>query len=204
MIFELFDGERTAPIAVEESAYEGVKKIAYKVAEDITRVTNVDEKVLIGNEAEEEISKEKCIILVGTIGKSACLDQLIAEKKIEMAKVEGRREVYLFQIVEAPFEGIEKALVIAGSDKRGTIYGLFHISELLGVSPWVEFGDVVPKGKTEFCLTSSRIWFQKSHPLSIVDFLSMMNGRHSGRGPISIIVGLLLKCMIRYLSFCCV
>ena len=47
-------------------------------------------------------------------------------------------------MVQNPFEGVKCALVIAGSDKRGTIYGLFHLSECMGVSPLVDWSHVMP------------------------------------------------------------
>ena len=67
--------------------------------------------------------------------------------------VRGKREVYLFQVVENPMEGVKSALVIAGSDKRGTIYGLFYLSEKLGVSPLVNWNHVLPKRREYVILT---------------------------------------------------
>ena len=73
-------------------------------------------------------------ILVGTIGKSKLIDQLIKQKKIDVKQVRGQWESYLIDVVDGH-------LVIAGSDKRGTIYGIYEISQRIGVSPWYWMAD---------------------------------------------------------------
>ena len=52
---------------------------------------------------------------------------------------------YKIRVIENPITGVDKAIVVVGSDKRGTIYGIYHISELIGVSPWIYWGDVIPE-----------------------------------------------------------
>src|SRR5690606_5072842 len=89
----------------------------------------------------------KNAIVYGTAGHSPMLLELEEKQLINLSEIQGKREVFLFQVVERPFEGVEKALVIAGSDKRGTIYGLFHLSERLGVSPLVDWANVKPQHK---------------------------------------------------------
>lgn len=91
------------------------------------------------------------MLLYGTVGKSTILSNLEADQKIDLTDVKGKREVYKIQILEHPTDEIASALIIAGSDKRGTIYGLFHFSELIGVSPLVNWNHVRPEKKTEIC-----------------------------------------------------
>jgi hypothetical protein len=83
-------------------------------------------------------------ILVGTLGKSPAIDALVAAGKLDVSKVQGRWESFVVQAVDAPVSGVERALVIAGSDRRGSIYGIYDISEELGVSPWYWWADVTP------------------------------------------------------------
>jgi hypothetical protein len=64
------------------------------------------------------------------------------EKKINLSELNGKWEQFIIQVVEKPFAGVERALVIAGSDKRGTIYGVFELSKQMGVSPWYWWADV--------------------------------------------------------------
>src|SRR5262249_39092180 len=81
-------------------------------------------------------------ILIGTLGKSPLIDRLVADKKIDTTPIAGKWESFLIQVVPNPFPGIESALVIAGSDKRGTIFGIYDLSEQMGVSPWYCWADV--------------------------------------------------------------
>lgn len=140
----------------EEEAFSGVNKIADKVRKDISLVFGVEPNVVM-----EESSLKSLTVFYGTIGHSTILAKLQEQGYIDLSAVEGKNEVYLFQVVDAPFAGVKKALVIAGSDKRGTIYGLFHLSELLGVSPLVDWCDVKPRKKEEFQLDSNLKYISK-------------------------------------------
>lgn len=126
----------------EEKAFSGVIKIAAKVMQDIE---------LVFGYAPQASKDRSCLgkqaIFFGTVDRSPILDELDKKKLINLSEIKGKREVYLFQVVDQPFEGVEKALVIAGSDKRGTIYGLFHLSERLGVSPLVNWCGIKPQRK---------------------------------------------------------
>jgi len=126
----------------ENEAYSGVNKIATKVMHDVELVFGIAPK-----STTEKKMLGKTAVLYGTVNHSTMLQELEEKKLIDFSEITGKREVFLFQVVPHPFEGVEQALVIAGSDKRGTIYGLFHLSELLGVSPLVDWNDVRPQQK---------------------------------------------------------
>lgn len=81
-------------------------------------------------------------VIVGTAGRGGLIDSLAAEGKLDLSAVSGEWEAFTIQIVEQPAEGVGRALVIAGSDMRGTIYGIYELSEQIGVSPWYWWGDV--------------------------------------------------------------
>ena len=87
-------------------------------------------------------SKAKTVIIAGTIGKSDVIDQLVASKKINVDAIKGKWESFISEVITSPIPGVDRALVIAGSDLRGTIFGLYDISEQSGVSPWYWFADV--------------------------------------------------------------
>lgn len=136
---------------VETSASMGVKKITDRVAEDILLVT--DEKPVIVEQASE--IQETQVVVAATLGESNLVEELNKNGKIDTSLIEGKREVYMMQVVEQPFadnDKVEKALVIIGSEKRGTIYGLFELSEKCGVSALVYYGDVMPEKKQELTL----------------------------------------------------
>jgi hypothetical protein len=81
-------------------------------------------------------------IIIGTAGQSPLIDRLIKDGKISREELAGKTEKYLIQTVDHPAPGIEKGLIIAGSDRRGTIYGVYELSRQIGVSPWYWWADV--------------------------------------------------------------
>src|SRR3954470_17273887 len=132
-------GERqTAPIVVEPSAYSGVLRAANDLNRDIESVTGAAPTVA------QTTRDLPTAIIIGTIGKSELIDQLSSAKKIDISAIKGKWEACLTQVVADPMPGVTSALVIAGSDKRGTIYGIYDLSEQIGVSPWYWWADVPP------------------------------------------------------------
>ncbi len=99
------------------------------------------------------------VVFIGTIGKSTMIDRLIRERKIDVSAIEGKWESTLIQVVAHPLPGVARALVIAGSDKRGTIYGIYDLSEQIGVSPWYWWADVPVEHKDALYVKAGR-WVQ--------------------------------------------
>lgn len=81
-------------------------------------------------------------IILGTIGQSRLIDDLIAAGKIDAAEIKGKWETFISKIIDNPFNGVDRALVIAGSDKRGSIFGIYDVSRQIGVSPFYWWADV--------------------------------------------------------------
>lgn len=119
---------------IPEECGTGVKKVAGKVAKDIEGTLSFCPEI-----CETAVPAKQAVIAV-TAG-SGKLAETLCSKISKLGQVEGKRESYAFIVAENPVEGIESALVIYGSDKLGTIYGLFHLSELLGVTAMVDWGD---------------------------------------------------------------
>lgn len=86
-------------------------------------------------------SSQPNVVIVGSI-ESAPIKKLVKDKKIDARDLKGRNEKYLMTVVGNPLPGVAEALVIAGSDRRGTIYGIYELSEMIGVSPWTFWADV--------------------------------------------------------------
>ncbi len=97
-------------------------------------------------------------IIVGDISNSSIIKQLIANGKLDEAKtIEGEWEAYVIKEVLSPVSGVDKALVIAGSDARGTIYGIYKLSESIGVSPFYWYSDVPVKTQSSFGWTGGTV-----------------------------------------------
>ena len=142
-----FSINKDSVIVIDRNDWPGVFRVAGKVSEDFQRVFGS------GKEAEQvsftgDVNSLAGKIVAGCIGKSEFIDALEKDNLIDLSQVRGKNEVYLFTVIELAGQ---PTLVIAGIDKRGTIYGLFHISELMEVSPWGWFADVTPakKGSVE-------------------------------------------------------
>ncbi len=138
------DGKNTIDFFCEEDEFSGVKKIADKVRKDVQLVTGT--LPLIKQTLAE---CGEYAVVFGTVPKSGKFSLLAQKAGINVEELCAKREAYCFKIVDSIFEekNIKSAIVIAGSDKRGTIYGLFHLSELLGVSPLVDWCNVLPVKK---------------------------------------------------------
>ncbi len=124
----------------EETAWEGVRRIAHTLASDMELVMGIRPEIF----AREGDVTSGAVILCATCGRSPLLEKLSREGKLDLSPLWGKWEVYQIERVERPWEGVEEALVVCGSDKRGTIYGMFSLSEALGVTPFVYWGDLRP------------------------------------------------------------
>jgi hypothetical protein len=119
-----------APIFVDSEDYAGVHISAATLAEDIARVTGQTTPTVTSEQRASE-----CCIVVGTLQKSKLIQKLALDGKIDTSKVQGKWETWCTKLVDAPWEGCRTALVICGSDKRGAIFGIYTLSEQIGVSP---------------------------------------------------------------------
>jgi Glycosyl hydrolase family 115/Gylcosyl hydrolase family 115 C-terminal domain len=135
--FAVVQQKLAAPILVDSADWPGVLRAATDLQADIARVTSITPNVL-----HDAKNLSGTAILIGTIGRSPVIDQLIREKKLDASGVAGKWEAFVIQTVAHPLPGVESALVIAGSDKRGTIFGIYDLSEQIGVSPWYYWADV--------------------------------------------------------------
>lgn len=132
-------------IYIENEAFEGVKRIGHRLADDIELVCGKRPAIL---EEPMEATGQKGLIVCATTGKSSLLKEWQQQGLVDMTAVEGKREVFHIQFLEGVnLGGLKVAcpvLLIAGSDKRGTIYGMFALSEYLGVTPMLYWGDAAP------------------------------------------------------------
>lgn len=133
---QLATRSRAAPIVVGKDDYPGVLRAARDLQRDIRKVTGKTPQWHTGAASASDV------IIVGTLGRHALIDELASQGRIDTRTLAGQWEGFLIQAVTDPLPGVKRALVIAGSDKRGTIYGIYTLSEQIGVSPWHWWADV--------------------------------------------------------------
>ena len=122
----LINANDKVEIYMDANDCRGVSYAANALVKDIRNVSGSQATIT---------SNRKATILVGTIGHSAAIDQLIKQKRINGNLLKGKREKFIITVVD-------NQLVIAGSDRRGTIYGIYELSQQMGVSPWYDWADV--------------------------------------------------------------
>ncbi len=138
--FPLVSEAVSAAIYIDENDFKGVHRVAEDLQKDIERVTGKLPELIENTDVTSGTP-----VIVGTLGKSSLIDELVQNNKIDVSKIEGKWETFVIQVVENPFPDVEQALVIVGSDKRGTIFGMYDVSKEIGVSPWYYWADVPAK-----------------------------------------------------------
>jgi len=133
----------TAKIMVDPDDWKGVIRAANDLGDDVRKVTGVASPIIT------DVKPAPGAIVVGTIGKSKLIDQLVADGKLNVDALKGKWESFIIQTVG-------DHLVIAGSDKRGTIYGIYDVSEKIGVSPWYYWADAPVKKSNSIYIKAGR------------------------------------------------
>jgi hypothetical protein len=124
-----------ASFYVEPGITEGIKRTIEDLKKDVSLVSGI-----LPNSTVKLQGKH--LVIAGIIGQHTAIDKLIQSGKLDVKGITGTWESHVIQRIKSPFPGVEDALVIAGSDKRGVIYGLYTLSDQIGVSPWHWWADV--------------------------------------------------------------
>ncbi|MGH7453336.1 MAG: glycosyl hydrolase 115 family protein, partial [bacterium] len=149
--FTLSASGKSAPLCVSSQDHPGVLRVLKHLQADLARVTNAPPEIAI-----DKLPASKEIVLIGTLGKSPVIDKLVQDKKLDVSGIAGKWETFLIQVIEKPLPNVERALIIAGSDKRGTIFGMYDLAAQIGVSPWYWWADVPVKKKSNLYIQSGR------------------------------------------------
>ncbi|HEY5054846.1 MAG TPA: glycosyl hydrolase 115 family protein [Acidobacteriaceae bacterium] len=150
--FALSAAHHPAPLYLDSAELPGVLHAAENFASDEQSVTGDAPAVI--HDLSALSSKPQDIVLIGTLGHSVTLDRLVAAHKLDVSSIRGHWEMSITTIVDRPFPGVRRALIIAGADKRGTIYGIYDLSEQIGVSPWAWWADVPVAHKDALYVTA--------------------------------------------------
>jgi hypothetical protein len=132
-----------APIFYDPQDHQGVIRAVGDLQNDIAKVSGFKPSLVT------VLPKDGRPIIIGTLGKNKLIDGFVSSGKIAIDEISGKWETFLITTVKNPLPGIDNALVIVGSDKRGTIYGIYELCEQLGVSPWYWWADVPVKKRRE-------------------------------------------------------
>ncbi len=137
--FPLVFSGQSVSMLIDQNDFNGVIRAAKNLQTDLGKVSGTIPELI------NLLPQSKQLLVIGTLGKSFLINQLIRSGKIDATELNGKNEKYVIQTVAHPFPGVDEALVIAGSDKRGTIYGIYELSSQIGVSPWYYWADVPVK-----------------------------------------------------------
>lgn len=139
----LADKGKLATLYVDANDHKGLLRAVGDLQSDFGKVTGKTPDLV--NSADKLGAQA---VIIGSLGNSQLLDSLVERGKLDVSGIEGQWEAFRIQLVENPVEGVGKALVIAGSDMRGAIFGVYDLSQQIGVSPWYWWADV-PVQKNE-------------------------------------------------------
>ena len=151
-IFRIVNEGECVPILYDENDAEVVRISAKALAGDIELITDIFPELVTNRESGIDAA-----IIAGTIGKSELIDTMVKTGKLQVDAIDGKWESFILRVVDEPIEGVNKALVICGSDPRGTAFGIFELSKRLGVSPWVYWADVVPAKQKNLNISFDKI-----------------------------------------------
>jgi hypothetical protein len=152
--FEVFTKDQKASILYDNAkALDSI--LAYSLAEDIFKVTGF--KPLVTTKEETASGN---VIVIGQYQSK--LVQSFLEKKNEFKNFEKQWESYAYKTILNPNKKIAKVFIIAGTDPRGTAFGVFDLSQKMGVSPWYWWADVPVVKQKELVLSQKD--FQSKAP----------------------------------------
>lgn len=144
---------KTGPATILYDGSENVlvKKVATFLADDIEAISG--KRPAVSTTASLQGTNP---IIVGTVGNNTLIDKLVAEKRINLDALKGRWERFIIQTIDNPFPRVKRALIVVGSDRRGAAYGVFTLSEKMGVSPWYWWADAAIKKSSQIYLEKCR------------------------------------------------
>ena len=131
----LLNANNRVEIYMDTNDCKGVSYAAHALLKDIKSVSGATATLTTDAGFLKKADTVRPAIIVGTIGHSAAIDQLVKQKRINGNLLKGKREKFIITLIDGQ-------LVIAGSDRRGTIYGIYELSQQMGVSPWYDWADV--------------------------------------------------------------
>ena len=147
--FKLVYGGKAADILVSPNDFKVANIAAKDLAADVERVTGKKPEL-----RGETGNLSSHVVIIGTLGKSALIDELARNGKLNAAGLQGKWESFVIATVRNPLPNVQIGLVVVGSDRRGTAYGVYELSQAIGVSPWYWWADVAPENKENLVISA--------------------------------------------------
>lgn len=146
--FTIAAGGKASPLMIDTADAMVVRIAATALSSDVKLVTGLEPAI------HYQPATTPYVVIIGTLGHNKLIDALAAKGILPVAHVKGKWETFCITIINNPAKNIQKALVIAGSDPRGTAFGVFELSRIIGVSPWVWWADAVPQHREAVYLSA--------------------------------------------------
>ncbi|MEP5341802.1 MAG: glycosyl hydrolase 115 family protein [Algibacter sp.] len=143
--FPIVSENDRATVIIDSNDAEVVAMASKMFTEDVFNVTG---KTISNNQKGASFQ-----IIAGTLGKSKLINQFVLKHHIDISKIKGKWETYNIQVIDNPSKGIKKALVVIGSDRRATAFGMLELSRMIGVSPWEWWADAAPNKKEDLVIS---------------------------------------------------
>jgi len=150
--FALVNNKVAASVYIDSADAQVVTVAATAFRKDIELVTDVKPAL---SYSAKNISNLP--IIIGSVSNNSFIKKLVANKTLDISSIVGKWESFIITVVNNPFPNVPKALVIAGSDARGTAFGVFEVSKQIGVSPWYWWADVTPEKKAVIYVSGKQV-----------------------------------------------
>ena len=141
------DGVADLVLAHDDAPVVGLA--AQGLADDLTAVTGKTPAI-----RQDDAPSNRPQVWIGTLGHHPAIDRLVATRRLDVKALKGAWESFVIAVVDKPAPGMPRALVIVGSDRRGAAYGVYELSQAIGVSPWRWWADVVPAHRDQLYVTA--------------------------------------------------
>jgi len=140
---------RPATVVIDAAADPAVRDAAQGFSRDLAAVAGTTARAVATAPAPGP-----ALVVIGVLGHSPLIDRLVADRRIAASDLAGRWEAFRQVVVDDPFPGVARALVIVGADRRGAAFGAYDLSEKIGVSPWSWWADVPVRRQRDVFLTA--------------------------------------------------
>ena len=123
-----------SPIICAKDDFIGIHIAAHTLAADFQQITG-RERSVVNFTSHGNLTSVATAIIIGSLN-SSLVQTLVANHIIDVSEIRGKWETFKTTVVDKPLPGVARALVIVGSDKRGTIFGVYTLAEQSGQSPY--------------------------------------------------------------------